>query len=104
MVNNKIEIGGLNVFYDGVHALKDLDLKVREKEILGVIGPANSGKTSFLRCVNRLNDLHDNFKMAGKIMLDGKSIHEIDIHLLRKRIGIVFGGLEACEHNRLIAA
>ncbi|MBU0630587.1 MAG: phosphate ABC transporter ATP-binding protein [Candidatus Margulisbacteria bacterium] len=90
MVKNKIEISGLNVWYDDAHALKDLTLNVFEHEILGVIGPSNSGKTSFLRCVNRLNDLHDNFRSGGEISLDGKDIHALDIHLLRKRIGIVF--------------
>ncbi|MFA5034710.1 MAG: phosphate ABC transporter ATP-binding protein [Candidatus Margulisiibacteriota bacterium] len=87
---NKLEIKGLNVWYDEVHALKELNLSVRANEILGVIGPSNSGKTSFLRCVNRLNDLHDHFRMDGTISLDGQNIRELDIHLLRKRIGIVF--------------
>ena len=53
---DKIVVENLSIDYGGVHALKNVSLSVKEHEILGVIGPANSGKTSFLRALNRLND------------------------------------------------
>ena len=53
----KIKIQNLSVTYGDTSALKNVTLSVLENEILGVIGPANSGKTTFLRMLNRLNDL-----------------------------------------------
>lgn len=83
----KLRIINLNVWYDKVQAVKELNLEVKEKEILSVIGPANSGKTSFLRTLNRLN-FHA--RTTGEVLLDGQSIFTMDVHLLRKRVGIVF--------------
>ncbi len=88
---SKLEIRNLNVSYDGSPAVKNLSLEVREQEILGVIGPSNSGKTSFIRTLNRMNELHVNCRTEGEVLLDGKNIFtEIDKHLLRKKVGIVF--------------
>jgi len=79
------------VWFAGTHALKTLNLSVFENEILGVIGPANSGKSTFLRGLNRLNDLDVHFKTSGKIYLDSQDIHrDIEVGLLRKRVGMVF--------------
>lgn len=89
--NNKITISSLNVWYDNVQAIKNISFNVKPNEILGVIGPSNSGKTSFLRTLNRLNDLHLHCRTDGEILLDNKNIFkEIDVHELRKKIGIVF--------------
>jgi phosphate transport system ATP-binding protein len=65
-------------------------MEIRSNEILSVIGPSNSGKTTFLRILNRLNDLNQNFKMSGAVELDGKDIKTIDTELLRKKVGMVF--------------
>ncbi|OGC03536.1 phosphate ABC transporter ATP-binding protein [candidate division WOR-1 bacterium RIFOXYA12_FULL_43_27] len=87
----KITVAGLSIWYDEQTAIKNLSLQVSEKEILGIIGPSNSGKTSFLRTLNRLNELTSNCKTEGEIQLDGKSIFkEIDLLSLRKLVGIVF--------------
>ena len=87
----KIEINNLNVWYEGVHAVKDLTLQVKTHEILGVIGPSNSGKTSFLRTLNRMNELNPRTRTTGQVLLDGVDIFRgLDKHLLRKRVGIVF--------------
>jgi len=90
MVKTIIQVLKLNIWYEKQKAIKDLDLAVQENEILGIIGPSNSGKTSFLRALNRLNELYPNCRTTGEILLDGKNIKEIDKHFLRKRIGIVF--------------
>jgi len=89
--NAKIQVDKLEVWYEGVHAIKDLSLEVRRNEILGIIGPSNSGKTSFLRTLNRMNELYPNSKTYGRVEIDGQDIfRQIDKHLLRKRVGIVF--------------
>ena len=90
-IKNKIEIHDLSVFY-GEHAvLKNLNLTVHQNEILGIIGPANSGKTSLLRTLNRLNDRISLFKMSGEILLDGQNIYKkLSINSLRKKIGMIF--------------
>ena len=89
--NNKIEVNKLEVWYEGVHAIKHLSLEVRRNEILGIIGPSNSGKTSFLRTLNRLNELYPNSKTEGRVAIDGRDIfRQVDVLQLRKRVGIVF--------------
>jgi len=89
--NSKIKIQELSVYYNSIAAVKKVSFEVKKNEILGIIGPANSGKTSFLRAVNRLNELYPNSKNEGEILLDGKNIFtEIDVQMLRKRVGIVF--------------
>ena len=65
-------------------------MEIQANEILSIIGPANSGKTSFLRTINRLNELQTNVTMEGTVELDNQDIQKIDIELLRKRVGMVF--------------
>ncbi|MFH0947495.1 MAG: phosphate ABC transporter ATP-binding protein PstB [Elusimicrobiota bacterium] len=87
---DKIVTKDLNCFFGDVHSVKSLSITVFENEILGIIGPSNSGKTTFLRTLNRLNDLNIKFKKDGNIFLDGKDIYGIDTETLRKRVGMVF--------------
>ena len=90
-VPEKIVVKDLSIDYGGVPALKDLNFSVRDKEILGVIGPANSGKTSFLRALNRLNDLDLACRMKGSIFLNGKDINsEMDAEEVRRKVTMVF--------------
>lgn len=86
----KFQIQDLNIWFGSIHALKNLNLEIESNEILSIIGPANSGKTTFLRMLNRLNELEINFKMDGKVELDKKDIKAIDTQILRKKIGMVF--------------
>ena len=88
--NVKIQIDKLNIWYEKHQAVKDLTLDVKRNEILGIIGPSNSGKTSFLRALNRMNELNLNSRTTGVVMLDGTDIKGMDKHILRKRVGIVF--------------
>lgn len=86
----KFKIENLNIWFGAIHALKNVSLEIRANEILSIIGPANSGKTTFLRMLNRLNELETNFRMNGRIELDGLDIVSLDKELLRKRAGMVF--------------
>jgi phosphate transport system ATP-binding protein len=92
MVKNiKIVVKNFNAWFGGNQAIKSLNMEVFSNEILGIIGPANSGKTTFLRTLNRLNDLEDEFRMDGEILLDNLNIYkDIDVNLLRKKVGVIF--------------
>jgi phosphate transport system ATP-binding protein len=86
----KIETKDLNIYFGKIHAVKNLNIKIYEKEILAIIGPANSGKTSFLRMLNRLNELEQNFSYSGKVYIDSKDMFELSLKILRKKIGMIF--------------
>lgn len=85
-----IKTVGLNCCFGSVAALKNLNFEIYKNEILGIIGPANSGKTTFLRALNRLNYLNASYLQTGDIFLEDKSIKQIPDSLLRKKIGIIF--------------
>jgi len=86
----KFNAKNLNIWFGQIHALKGVNIEIEANEILSVIGPSNSGKTSFLRMLNRLNDLNPGFKMSGNLELDKEDIRRIDIEVLRKKVGMVF--------------
>ncbi len=86
----KFDIEGLKVWFGAMLALKSVNTRILGREILSVIGPSNSGKTTFLRMLNRLNELQPNFRMEGKVELGREDIRKMDVELLRKRVGMVF--------------
>jgi len=86
----KITINNLNLYYGNFHALKDINLDIEANKITALIGPSGCGKSTLLKCLNRMNDLVENCKITGKILLDGEDIYNIDVSLLRKRVGMVF--------------
>ena len=86
----KFRIEDLNIWFGRHQALKSVNMEIFSNEILSVIGPSNSGKTTFLRMLNRLNELQPTFKMRGSVELDGENIKEFDVGLLRKKVGMVF--------------
>lgn len=90
LATSKIVIQSLNIWFDSIYALRNLNLNVEPNEILSVIGPANSGKTSFLRTLNRMNDLNIYYKFNGKVFLNNEDIYRIDILKLRRSVGMVF--------------
>ena len=75
----KFNIKNLNIWFDSTHALKEVSMKVLPREILSIIGPSNSGKTTFLRMLNRMNDLNSSFRMSGEVMLGKEDITKIDV-------------------------
>ncbi len=89
----KVETRGLNVYYRGgrVHALKGVSIKIEANKITALIGPSGCGKTTFLRAINRLNELNG-ARTEGEVLIDGKDIYNgnIDVNLLRRRVGMVF--------------
>lgn len=86
----KIVVEQLSIWFGKILALRNLCLDIYRNEILAVIGPANSGKTSFLRQLNRLNELETHFTMKGQVLLDGYNIQAVKPEDLRKRVGMIF--------------
>jgi phosphate transport system ATP-binding protein len=80
----------LNCYFGSIQALKSINLEIYRNEILGIIGPANSGKTTFLRALNRLNSLNATYSQSGRIFFEEQNIRNISDSLLRKKIGIIF--------------
>jgi phosphate transport system ATP-binding protein len=71
--------------------LKDLDLLIGEHEITAFIGPSGCGKSTLLKTINRMNDLVEDCKITGSVLLDGEDVYAgMDVTLLRKRVGMVF--------------
>jgi phosphate transport system ATP-binding protein len=87
---SKFIIENLNIWFGAVQALRQVSLHINKNEILSIIGPANSGKTSFLRTLNRLNEENPLFRMQGEVRMDDRNTLELDRELLRKKIGMVF--------------
>lgn len=86
----KFEIRDLNIWFGAIHAIKQVNMDIQSNEILSIIGPSNSGKTTFLRTLNRLNDLNTNYKFTGTLELERKDIRVLDVGVLRRKIGMVF--------------
>jgi ABC-type phosphate transport system ATPase subunit len=87
-----VRVKGLNLFYDEVQALKDIELDIPERQVTAFIGPSGCGKSTLLRCFNRMNDLIDGCRVKGKILIGGKNIQKkkVDVAELRRRVGMVF--------------
>lgn len=83
-------IKNLNVWFGSIQPLKDASFEIIPHEILSIIGPSNSGKTTLLRMLNRLNELQPNFRMAGEVLFEGKDIKKINLEVLRRKVGMVF--------------
>jgi phosphate transport system ATP-binding protein len=87
-----IETSKLSLYYGKTRALKEIDLKIREKLVTAFIGPSGCGKSTLLRCFNRMNDLIDHVRLEGSIHVAGHDINgrDVDVIELRKRVGMVF--------------
>ena len=89
-MRNKIEINNLKVTYKDKQAINGISFDVLENEILGIIGPAQSGKTTLLKVINRTLEFTQGTSVKGSVKLDGVEINSIgDVHGLRRRIGMV---------------
>jgi phosphate transport system ATP-binding protein len=88
----KMKAEGLNFFYGTFHALKNIALDIKERQITSLIGPSGCGKSTFLRTLNRMNDLIPHSRVSGTVLLDGKNIYDPEVNPvnLRQRVGMVF--------------
>jgi len=87
-----LELKDFSAWYGAAPALQGITLEVRRHEILGVIGPAGGGKTTFLRSLNRMNDLDARFRRSGVVRFQGLDVYDpkVDVAVLRRRLGMVF--------------
>lgn len=86
-----LSVRNLNIWYGDKQVLRDLSFEVEQKRVTAFIGPTNSGKSTLVRCINRLNDFTPNFRSTGDILFRGVAMGMAsDATALRKQIGMVF--------------
>jgi phosphate transport system ATP-binding protein len=90
--SGNINASDVNLFYGDFQALRNISLDIPTNSITSIIGPSGCGKSSFLRLLNRMNDLIPRIRVEGRIELDGVPIYDrsMDVVKLRKRVGMVF--------------
>ena len=88
----KLESKNVDVYYDKLKALSNINMISPENAVTALIGPSGCGKSTFLRLFNRMNDYIDSFKLSGDVLIDGQNIYEKNILVdeLRKNVGMVF--------------
>lgn len=88
---SKIKVENLDLYYGKFQALKKINLEIQKGEITAFIGPSGCGKSTLLKTLNRMNDLVEDCKIVGKVLLDDEDIYgTMNVNMLRKRVGMVF--------------
>jgi phosphate transport system ATP-binding protein len=92
VVEPKIIIESVNYFYGNHQSLRNITMEVPPRSVTVFFGPAGGGKTTLLRLINRLNDMVEDTRMTGRVLLDGKNIYDpgTNVANLRRRVGMVF--------------
>jgi len=88
----KIETVDASLYYGDFHALKNISMKMELNTVTALIGPSGCGKSTYLRLFNRMNDLIDNVRITGQILVDDENIYNKNINVdeLRIKVGMVF--------------
>lgn len=88
----KVAVENLNFFYGRTQALNEITVQVPERRVMAFIGPSGCGKTTFLRTLNRMNDVIPGTRVEGKVTIDGQDIYApgADVVDLRRKVGMVF--------------
>ena len=87
----KLGVDNVSIHYGNETALEGVTFDIREHEIFGIIGPANAGKTSFLKAINRMDLFNSDMRVEGNISFGGHDISKVrNVYGLRRRIGVVF--------------
>ena len=88
---SRITVRDLDLFYGDHHALKNVSIDIKDREITSFIGPSGCGKSTLLRCFNRMNDMVKDCRIEGSIELDGQDIYQdYNVTRLRQQVGMVF--------------
>jgi len=90
--NFKVQVEKLNFYYGDTQVLYNINMLIPEKKVTALIGPSGCGKTTFLRTLNRMNDVIDGIKLDGKVLIDGEDIYNSHLNVvnLRKKVGMIF--------------
>ena len=86
----KMHSQGLFVYTHSQQILKDISLKIPKNKVTALIGPSGAGKSTYLRCLNKIIEMNSSFKVEGKIFLGNENIDDLDIVVLRSRVGMIF--------------
>src|SRR5467141_1847197 len=88
----KIAVAGLSFYYSKTQALQNITLEIPERMVMAFIGPSGCGKTTFLRTLNRMNDVIPSARVDGKVLIDNEEIYapNADVVELRRKVGMVF--------------
>lgn len=88
----KFRLRNVGLYYGKRKVLEGITIQIPERKITAIIGPSGCGKSSFLRCLNRMNDLVEGCRVEGEVLLDGENVYgrECDVISLRRRVGMVF--------------
>ena len=91
-MENIMQIKDLKTYFDNTNVLKGVTIDIPKHEVTSIIGPSGTGKSVFLRTLNRMNDVISTFRKEGTILLDGEDIYDskVDVVDIRKRVGMVF--------------
>lgn len=94
-----IKVKGLNKFFGDKHVLKDIDLEIKDGEVIGLIGPSGSGKSTLIRCMNYLEE-----PTSGLIYINDKNMAEAgkEIDKIRENIGMVFQHFHLFPHKKVL--
>ncbi|MCL1828748.1 MAG: phosphate ABC transporter ATP-binding protein PstB [Oscillospiraceae bacterium] len=87
-----ITVRDCDLYYGDFHALKNVRADFEEHEVTALIGPSGCGKSTFIKMFNRMNDLIEDCRITGEILIGGQNIYakDTDVTLLRKNVGMVF--------------
>ncbi|BCL74533.1 phosphate import ATP-binding protein PstB [Jeongeupia sp. HS-3] len=91
-LNPKIAVKNLNFYYGNFHALKNINLDIREGKVTAFIGPSGCGKSTLLRTFNRMYGLYPKLRAEGEIIMNGRNVldNNVDLNMLRAKVGMVF--------------
>ncbi len=86
------DVRDLSVYYGAFRAVRNVTLPIHKNEITALIGPSGCGKTTFIRCMNRMNDLIEGARIEGELLYHGVNLYDdqVDPVEVRRRIGMVF--------------
>jgi phosphate transport system ATP-binding protein len=92
MNNTIFSVSDLSLWYGDTQALGDISVDIPARSITALIGPSGCGKSSFLKVLNRMNDLVPGMRLTGRVLYEGQDIYApgTDVSALRKRVGMVF--------------
>ncbi|MBA2685162.1 MAG: phosphate ABC transporter ATP-binding protein [Gemmatimonadaceae bacterium] len=88
----RMRVGSLDAYFGSVHAVKGVDMQIRDRQVTAIIGPSGCGKSTFLRCLNRMHETVPTARVEGEVELDGRDIYARGVNAIavRKHIGMVF--------------